>query len=392
MIGRDQLHVVSVILRHPSQPMESKQYLKQIQQQQQHQLSATASALLAVSDIDLRVPYYCEENVWRLVYRHTCAREQNVMNACGSDHHDSTTSMMSTTPTRLQDIIWYVIFISNHHHSVLMRHQRAAAAATSSRHEENVISNSNNNNDNNDTNLDRCNLDDDDSTIVCWDYHVIAVAHCYRRPANDQTQVHHHHLQQQQQQQDVQYNSTDRTTTTTSSQHNVLLVYDLDSCLPYPCPLSLYLSKSFPLHVTPQYQPMFRVVSGINYLSHFASDRRHMYNEMTHQYNAPPPSYAYIQPFSSSSLCSSSTATTTTTSATTTRPLSTSAPKTLIHNLTSHYLDFSSQQQQSHAELMSENEEEVAQTIVCNAYGAIVSLSQLQMLDFFDMVSSLLFV
>jgi hypothetical protein len=239
------------------------------------------------------------------------------------------------------------------------------------------------------------NHDEDDSAMVCWDYHVIAVAHCYRRPTNDQTQIHHHHhhhhQQQQQQQQDVQYNATDGTTTTTSSQHNVLLVYDLDSCLPYPCPLSLYLSKSFPLHVTPQYQPMFRVVSGINYLSHFASDRRHMYNEMTHQYNAPPPSYACIQPLSSSS------STATTTSASTTIPLSTSAPKTLVHNLTSHYLDFSSQQQQpqqqqSHVDLMSENEEEVAQTIVCNAYGAIVRLSQLQMLDFFDMVSSLLFV
>jgi hypothetical protein len=112
--------------------METKQYIKQ-----QQQLSATASALLAMSDMDIRVPYYCEENVWRLVYRHTCAREQNV-NECGSDQHDSIvmmstatrTTTTTTTTTRPQDVIWYVLFISNHHQSVLMRHQRAATAAT----------------------------------------------------------------------------------------------------------------------------------------------------------------------------------------------------------------------------------------------------------------------
>lgn len=34
-----------------------------------HALSAEQSALEAQSDKDLRVPYYCEENIWRLGVR-----------------------------------------------------------------------------------------------------------------------------------------------------------------------------------------------------------------------------------------------------------------------------------------------------------------------------------
>ena len=111
-------------------------------------VSPEQSALEAPTDQDLRVPYYCEENVWRLAVR---KRTQQ--------------------PT---DRFW-VAFISNTIKNVPMFQQKAAIHGDVS---------------------------------CCWDYHVILLC---QRPGDGQ-----------------------------------VAVYDVDSVLPYPCPLDAYMAHSFP--------------------------------------------------------------------------------------------------------------------------------------------------
>jgi hypothetical protein len=87
--------------------------------QQQQQLTAEATALQCSSDHDLRSPCYCEENVWRLVYRHLNTKE-------------------------ISDGWQYnVVFISNQRKCCPMFSQLAAI--------------------------------NDPKGYVCWDYHVIVV-------------------------------------------------------------------------------------------------------------------------------------------------------------------------------------------------------------------------
>jgi N-terminal glutamine amidase len=187
-----------------------------------HLQPAAVSSLSAPDDESLRVPFYCEENVWRLLYRKLFSDDR------------STSSE------------WYAVFISNPRQSVVMNHQRAAVA-----------------------------------DHVCWDYHVVAMA--------------------------------------VSS--NESLVYDVDSHLPYPCALDSYVQQSFPDDVPTTYAPLFRLVPALQYLQHFASDRRHMYSVVTRQFQAPRPWYACIQPDLAAADAS---------------PL----PGAGLHNLNSHYLDF----------------------------------------------------
>jgi N-terminal glutamine amidase len=187
-----------------------------------HLQPAATSAVSAPDEESLRVPFYCEENVWRLLYR----------------------KLFASKDTSAAE--WYAVFISNPRQSVVMYHQRAAV-----------------------------------TDHVCWDYHVVAMA----------------------------------------VTENEALVYDVDSHLPFPCALDWYVQQSFPDDVPATYAPLFRVVPALQYLQHFASDRRHMYSMVTRQFQAPPPCYACIQP---------------TQAATDVNPL----PGAGLHNLNSHYLDF----------------------------------------------------
>ena len=57
---------------------------------------------------------------------------------------------------------------------------------------------------------------------------------------------------------------------------SAVLVYDLDSTLPYPTALADYLAASFPRNAPTRLRPRFRLVEGCTFLSRFASDRRHM--------------------------------------------------------------------------------------------------------------------
>lgn len=73
--------------------------------------SAAQSALNASSEKELRVPCYCEENVWRLVFRKL--------------HHDAKSE--TTMGTTRKTVSYYVIFISNPKGCVPMFHQLACS-------------------------------------------------------------------------------------------------------------------------------------------------------------------------------------------------------------------------------------------------------------------------
>lgn len=84
--------------------------------------SAESTALQSPSDHDLRVACYCEENAWRVAYRH----------------------LHTTKNSDNRDWDYHVVFISNNHKACPMFRQRAIPR-------------------------------DDPTEYVCWDYHVIVM-------------------------------------------------------------------------------------------------------------------------------------------------------------------------------------------------------------------------
>ena len=127
----------------------------------------------------------------------------------------------------------HCLFISNPTRHVLMQHQRAGSPKHSGQ--------------------------------SVWDYHVVALA------------------------------STNPLATAPSSHGARWFVLDVDSTLPFPCPLAAYFHASFPSGVHAQLQPLFRLVSAADYTAQFASDRSHMRRE-DGSWHAPPPSWPAIQP------------------------------------------------------------------------------------------------
>jgi protein N-terminal glutamine amidohydrolase len=131
-------------------------------------------------------PYYCEENVWRLLAREELDGRR----------------------------AWAVIVSSQSSHFVVL-HQKAGRSWDG---------------------------------LVCWDYHVFAVVDDPDGPR---------------------------------------LALDLDSDLPFPCPLARYLDESFPSTLP---APCFRLVDAAWYVGSLASDRSHM-RRPDGGYSAPPPSW-----------------------------------------------------------------------------------------------------
>lgn len=70
--------------------------------------SARRTALLSTSEQELRVPYYCEENVWRLAYR--------LLYGNGKGY----------SPVDRENTSYWVVFISNERKCCPMLHQRAS--------------------------------------------------------------------------------------------------------------------------------------------------------------------------------------------------------------------------------------------------------------------------
>jgi len=184
---------------------------------------ATRSALEAPSDHHLRVPCYCEENVYRLVYR-------KLLNA------------MDLPSTK--DSTYYVVFVSSATQCVPMLHQRAKP-----------------------------------NGLCFWDYHVLCL-----QITNHDGMVDNNPID----------DDNDSRSDSDSHSHADAFILDMDSTLPYPCPMSKYLAQAFPPNVPPDYAPLFRVVSAQQYLCHLTSDRRHMILD-DGTWGAPPPNYACIQ-------------------------------------------------------------------------------------------------
>jgi hypothetical protein len=245
--------------------------------------SAAHSALTAPSDVALRVPCYCEENVWRLAFRKLYQQQRqqqqqwqqhnnNNNNSNNNDHKEDINN-----PTILQ---YYVIFISNPKACVPMFQQ----LASSQRHQP-----------------------------IFWDYHVILVSTSTTTTtttitnANDtvETSVADGAAdgttttpillpKQQQQVQPQQPSDSNEYIICTS---NSSMVWDMDSYLPCPCPFDQYMTRVFgdgPSWPPADYIPYFRVVEAWTFLNHFSSDRSHMIQRDTGQWTAPPPNYQCI--------------------------------------------------------------------------------------------------
>lgn len=77
-------------------------------------------------------------------------------------------------------------------------------------------------------------------------------------------------------------------------------VWDLDSDLPFPISLQTYAEEalwnglSYPPMFHEEYQRLYRVIRGDHFLRFFASDRSHMVNLETGNWQEPPPTYAPI--------------------------------------------------------------------------------------------------
>jgi hypothetical protein len=66
------------------------------------------------------------------------------------------------------------------------------------------------------------------------------------------------------------------------------IALDLDSDLPFPCPLAGYLAETFPADVQRAFEPRFRVLKGSEYAEDLVSDRSHM-RRPDGSWMAPPP-------------------------------------------------------------------------------------------------------
>ncbi|KAL7438865.1 hypothetical protein ACHAXH_004976 [Discostella pseudostelligera] len=208
-------------------------------------LSAETTALQSASDHDLRVPCYCEENAWRVVYRH--------LNLVGSST-SATATAGETTNVHVVDCSTYeyhVVFISNKARCCPFYHQRAKPAQFG----------------------DEC---------VFWDYHVIVI----RTTTTSSSSIIPSSA----------VASSEKTTINSCAKTTTTEVLDVDSWLPYPCPINIYLDETFRPDTlkmtTTVYHPRFRVIPAHQYLQYFYSDRMHMFaNGM---WLARPPEYPPI--------------------------------------------------------------------------------------------------
>ncbi|WCJ33469.1 Protein N-terminal glutamine amidohydrolase [Euphorbia peplus] len=129
------------------------------------------------------------------------------------------------------------------------------------------------------------------------------------------------------------------------------LVWDLDSTLPFPCPLELYMPEtirpSFQLFA--DYQRLFRIVHAPIFLRFFASDRRHM-KDSAGNWIAQPPAYEPIV-----------------------------AEDGVVHNL-NEYMEISA------SEELTNVEDDSVNLVFTEKHGVVISESQLE--KFFSQISS----
>jgi N-terminal glutamine amidase len=186
-------------------------------------------------DDDIRIPCWCEENIWRFIYYRTST---------------ISSSSSSCPPQPLSINTLYVIWISNRIKHVPMLYQRASSSS---------------------------------NDICHWDYHVIALED--RRKSSHDTK---HHMNDNNNDDNYYIYDLD----TTLQPYPIVLQAYLQQSFPS---IHQYINPND----SSKYQPMFRVVSASSYIKYFTSHRLHMYNEIKQTWNAPPPCYQCIigQPY-----------------------------------------------------------------------------------------------
>lgn len=168
---------------------------------------------------------------------------------------------------------WYAVFISNANRTVPFLRQRSGGGCSGGGGDDN----------------------DGGGRLVVWDYHVIAL-HRRRRAVDDDD------------------NDGD------DDGNDYYEVYDYDTTLDFPCPLSTYVDLALTIPpssrggtggpLPERYRHLFRVVPADRYLAEFASDRSHMLlpppskedsssggyvgEGEGERYSSPPPSYPCI--------------------------------------------------------------------------------------------------
>jgi len=194
--------------------------------------SAAKSAIEASSDKSLRVPCYCEENVWRLAYRkiHQHQQQQQETQKKKIKKNAATTSSAYCSSSSSE---YHVVFISNPKGCAPLFQQIAAS---------------------------------DRDSAVFWDYHVILLEEnsIITTIVDDYDGDNNNINNNSNKNSDDDQNVTEGNTTT-----NVLtkttLVWDVDSYLPFPCHLEDYIDMVFPnnLDWPKKYAPYFRYVNDL---------------------------------------------------------------------------------------------------------------------------------
>uniref|UniRef100_A0A7S4JI62 Protein N-terminal glutamine amidohydrolase n=1 Tax=Odontella aurita TaxID=265563 RepID=A0A7S4JI62_9STRA len=197
--------------------------------------SAARTALSCPSDRELRVPCYCEENVWRLAYRRLHG---------GISVGDGGEILYESGACGVQ---YYVMFISNDERVCPMLCQLAK---------------------------------ENESEPCFWDYHVVLLRVARRRKRGRIREV------------------TSLSEQDDASGQNTILDMDSRlpfGCSIEEYVQGSFRGLAF-IHpsVRPKYAPLFRVITAEMFLKHFYSDRLHMYDESTGEWHAPPPKYDCI--------------------------------------------------------------------------------------------------
>lgn len=189
--------------------------------------TAESSAVEASADSDLRVPCYCEENSWRVAYRH--------LNNAAPD--DDTAAPPSSPSSRKRNLHYHVVFVSNERRCCPYFQQRARPP----------------------------------DEYVCWDYHVFVV----RSVAADGTK----------EEAEEEFAAAEALDVDTRLAPYPCPLGDyLDGSFPH-CVASVNDRGG----LDPSYLPVFRVVRARDYVEDFYSDRMHMFRDG--EWSAPPPAY-----------------------------------------------------------------------------------------------------
>jgi uncharacterized protein (DUF302 family) len=196
--------------------------------------AAAKSAIEASSDKSLRVPCYCEENVWRLAYRKI--HQQKKQQEQQQEQQKKKIKKAAATTTSSSSSQYHVLFVSNPKGCAPLFQQLAAS---------------------------------DRDSAVFWDYHVILLEQeensttttTTTTTINDDEDDNEKNIINNNNNNDDDQDVTEGTTTTTVLTKNTL-VWDVDSYLPFPCHLEDYIEMVFPnnLDWPKEYAPYFRYV------------------------------------------------------------------------------------------------------------------------------------